>query len=108
MDSPSLLINMQEVVSLHSTTPNGTNLSSSLGFDAHPEDDTYEDARTHRGILRGDFMALGWSWTPDWAVARFTDLENYNFYMRTSHDGGQTWTTAANMSNIDAFSMGCP
>jgi hypothetical protein len=80
----------------------GMNLSSSLGLDAHPEDDSFEDARAHRGILRGDFMAMGWSWTPDWAVARFTDLENYNFYMRTSEDGGQTWTSAVNMSNIDA------
>jgi len=81
----------------------GMNLSSSLGLDAHPEDDMFEDARAHRGILRGDFMALGWSWTPDWAVARFTDLENYNFYMRTSLDGGQTWTSTVNMSNIDSF-----
>lgn len=80
----------------------GMNLSSSMGLDAHPEDDSFEDARAHRGILRGDFMALGWSWTPDWAVARFTDLENYNFYMRTSLDGGQTWTSTVNMSNIDA------
>jgi len=81
----------------------GMNLSSSLGIDAHPEDDSFEDARAHRGILRGDFMALGWSWTPDWAVARFTDLENYNFYMRTSLDGGQTWTNTVNMTNIDAI-----
>ncbi len=80
----------------------GMNLSSSLGLEAHPEDDSFEDARAHRGIVRGDFVALGWSWTPDWAVARFTDLENYNFYMRTSLDGGQTWTSTVNMSNIDA------
>ena len=80
----------------------GMNLSSSLGLEAHPEDDRFEDARAHRGIVRGDFIALGWSWTPDWAVARFTDLENYNFFMRTSLDAGQTWTSTVNMSNIDA------
>ena len=78
----------------------GMNLSSSMGLGAHPEDDFFEDARAHRGMLRGDFMVFGWSWTPDWAVARFTDLENYNFYVRRSYDGGQTWTEAQNMTNI--------
>ena len=78
----------------------GINLSSSLGLDAHPEDNFFEDSRAHRGMVRGDFLAFGWSWTPDWAVARYTDLENYNFYMRRSFDGGLTWTDARNMSNI--------
>lgn len=80
----------------------GINLSSSLGLDAHPEDDFFEDARAHRGLMRGDFIVMGWSWTPDWAVARFTDLENYNFHIRRSFDGGLTWTDALNMSNIPA------
>jgi hypothetical protein len=78
------------------------NLSSSMGLSALPQDDPFEDARAHRGVLRGDNIALGWSWTRDWALARFTDLENYNFYMRRSFDGGRTWTEAANLSNIPA------
>lgn len=77
------------------------NLSSSLGLTALPQDDSFEDARAHRGVMRGNFIAVGWSWTPDWAVARFTDLENYNFYMRRSFDGGLTWADTVNMSNID-------
>jgi hypothetical protein len=80
----------------------GMNLSSSMGLGAHPEDDFFEDARAHRGLVRGDFVVMGWSWTPDWAVARFTDLENYNFYIRRSFDGGRTWTDATNLTNIPA------
>lgn len=82
----------------------GMNLSSSMGLAAHPEDNFFEDSRAHRGLVRGDFLAFGWSWTPDWAVARYTDLENYNFYMRRSFDGGLTWTEPENMSNIPAES----
>lgn len=78
------------------------NLSSSLGLSAHPEDDFFEDARAHRGLIRGDFVVFGWSWTPDWAVARYTDLENYNFYIRRSFDGGLSWTESQNLSNIPA------
>ena len=79
----------------------GTNLSSSLGLEAGTDDDPFEDARAHRGIVRGDFVFLCWSWTPDWAVARFTDLENYNFFTRRSFDGGLSWTELQNMSNIN-------
>jgi len=79
----------------------GINLSSSMGLDALSDDNAFEDARSHRGVLRGDSIALGYNWTPDWAVARFTDLENYNFFMRTSPDGGLTWADPVNMSNID-------
>ncbi len=77
------------------------NLSSSAGLGAGSDDNPFEDARAHRGIIRGDFVFLGWSWTPDWAVARFTDLENYNFFTRRSFDGGLSWTDSQNMSNIE-------
>ncbi|MFI4897663.1 MAG: choice-of-anchor O protein [Phycisphaerales bacterium JB059] len=79
----------------------GTNLSSSLGLGATTDEDNVEDARAHRGIVRGDMVVMGWSWTPDWAVARFTDLENYNFFIRRSFDGGMTWADAQNMSSIE-------
>ena len=60
--------------------------------------DPIEDARAHRAIIVGDFIALGYVYTPDQAVARYTDLENYDFYLRRSHDGGQTWDSARNLS----------
>ncbi|MDK2777764.1 MAG: hypothetical protein KYX62_08900 [Pseudomonadota bacterium] len=34
-------------------------------------------------------------------MAKYTDMENYNFYVRRSFDGGVTWTSAENLSNID-------
>lgn len=52
----------------------------------------YDDARAHRGQLRGDFVVMGYSWTPNWAATRNYN-DKYNFYIRRSFDGGQTWTT---------------
>lgn len=65
------------------------------------EDNTLEDARAHRGAIRGDTIFLGYTYTPDAALAKYTDMENYNFYVRRSFDGGVTWTSAENLSNID-------
>ncbi len=76
------------------------NMSSSMGIASLTGDDRFEDARAHRALLRGDFIAVGYSWTPDWAVARFTDLEHYNFYLRRSFDGGATWTDPVNLSGL--------
>jgi len=52
----------------------------------------YEDARAHRGGIRGDFVILGYSYTPNWAASRNAH-DKYDFYIRRSFDGGQTWTT---------------
>jgi len=52
----------------------------------------YEDARAHRGQIRGDFVTMGYSYTPNWAAAR-NGNDKYDFYIRRSFDGGQTWTT---------------
>lgn len=78
----------------------GMNLSSVLGINAGTGDDAIEDARAHRALIRGNGIVLGYSWTADWAVARFTDLENYNFYLVRSFDGGMTWTPPQNLSQI--------
>ena len=59
----------------------------------------HEDARAHRGALRGDFLVFGYTWTPNWAAYRnFHD--KYNFYIRRSFTGGKTWTTDPN-SDLD-------
>ena len=52
----------------------------------------YDDARAHRGQLRGDFVQLGFSYTPNWAASR-NGNDNYDFFIRRSFNGGQTWTT---------------
>lgn len=60
-----------------------------------------DDSRAHRAIINSDFIALGYAYTADQAVARYTVAENYDFYMRRSFDGGATWDTARNLSNLD-------
>lgn len=52
----------------------------------------YEDARAHRGVMRGDFVMMGYSYTPNWAASR-NGNDKYDFFVRRSFDGGQTWTT---------------
>lgn len=52
----------------------------------------YDDARAHRGQIRGDFVLLGFSYTPNWAAAR-NGNDKYDFFIRRSFDGGETWTT---------------
>lgn len=78
----------------------GMNLSSSAGIGAISTDDDFEDALAHRAILSGDLVVLGYSWTPDWAVARFTNLATYDFFVRRSFDGGMTWEAPRNMTNL--------
>lgn len=52
-----------------------------------------ESARGHRGMLKGDFLALGYLWTPNWDLfLKGRDVENY--YVRRSFDGGATFTSA--------------
>ncbi|NBK24806.1 MAG: hypothetical protein EOM68_22620, partial [Spirochaetia bacterium] len=60
------------------------------------DDDTSDydndDARAHRGFLRGDFLAVAYTWTANWTAAR-NGNDVYNLYIRRSFDGGKTWTT---------------
>ncbi|MEX1367236.1 MAG: choice-of-anchor O protein [Nannocystaceae bacterium] len=73
----------------------GLNLSAETPaggvLDAGTGDNDVENALAHRALIRGDFIALGYSYTADWAVATYTDQENYDFWVRTSSDGGLTW-----------------
>lgn len=65
----------------------------------------YEDARAHRGAIRGDFVVMGYSYTPNWAAAR-NGNDKYDFYVRRSFDGGQTWTTdpaGSGVTHCDTF-----
>jgi hypothetical protein len=55
------------------------------------EANPYDDARAHRGILRGDFLVIGYSWTPNWAAAR-NGNDVYDLYLRRSFDGGRSFT----------------
>ncbi len=52
----------------------------------------YDDGRAHRGQIRGDFVQLGFSYTPNWAAAR-NGHDHFDFFIRRSFNGGATWTT---------------
>ncbi|MCU0833587.1 MAG: choice-of-anchor O protein, partial [Chromatiaceae bacterium] len=52
----------------------------------------YDDARAHRGILRGNNLFLAYDYTPNWAASRNAH-DKYDLFIRRSFDGGQTWTT---------------
>lgn len=57
------------------------------GSEANP----YDDARAHRGIMKGDFIGIGYTWTPNWAASR-NGNDVYDYFIRRSFDGGVTWT----------------
>ncbi|UCH44525.1 MAG: exo-alpha-sialidase [Nitrospiraceae bacterium] len=76
------------------------NMSSDLGMYAATGDNPKENAMAHRGIMRGDFIALGYNWTADLAGAGPGGQENYNFYITRSFDGGMTWDARRDISNI--------
>lgn len=61
----------------------------------------YEDARAHRAAIVGDDFYIGYSYAKDWALATYTNLDNYNFWLRHYNAAlGGTWTDAKNLSNI--------
>ncbi len=61
----------------------------------------YEDARAHRAVLRADDFYAAWTYTPDWAVARYTDMENYNFWIRHFDGARDVWDAPLNVSRIE-------
>ncbi|MBU8869242.1 MAG: hypothetical protein KOO60_00080 [Gemmatimonadales bacterium] len=52
----------------------------------------YDDSRAARGQLRGDFVMLGFSYCANWAASR-NGNDKYDFFLRRSFNGGETWTT---------------
>jgi len=72
-----------KVVEWEQTVENLADLSDKNHFD---------DARAHRGQLRGDFVQLGFSYCANWAASR-NGNDKYDFFIRRSFNGGKTWTT---------------
>ncbi|WP_372985960.1 choice-of-anchor O protein [Marinobacter sp.] len=67
-------------------------------------DDTYqkveENAIAHRGLLRGDDLYVGYTYTPVLAELLYTNTKNYNFYIRHYDGVAGTWSAPRNLSNI--------
>jgi hypothetical protein len=52
----------------------------------------YDISKGHRGFIDGDLMVVTYAWSPNWK-ANSVGNDHYNFYVRRSFDGGETWTT---------------
>lgn len=57
----------------------------------------YDDARAHRGNLKGDNLFIAYTHTPNWAAAR-NGHDKYDLYVRRSFNGGKNWGTDPNGS----------
>jgi hypothetical protein len=60
----------------------------------------YDDARAHRGIIRGDFLSIAYTWTPNWAASR-NGNDHYDLFIRRSFNGGDNWTTDPKGNTIE-------
>jgi hypothetical protein len=83
-------------LNLSSDTPHAGPANLSDPVDRYPR----ENARAHRAILDGDFLAVAWCYTPDDQRARFTTEESYELWLRRSIDGGQTWLDPQEVSQL--------
>ena len=64
-----------------------------------------DDARSLRASLDGDRLLVGFAWTADWLKATTANPDgwfsaNYDFLVRRSFDGGETWDEPRNTSNL--------
>lgn len=63
-----------------------------------------DNALAHRGTLRGDFVSIAYDHTPDAVAANPEKTKpptgTYNLFIKRSTDGGETWSTARNLSNV--------
>ena len=88
-------------LNLSAETPNATMSSLDLGTEV----DALEDARAHRAYLRGNQLIIGYSYTWNGPLARYTTAANYDFWLRRSLDGGLTWSAPQNLSNLPDTSV---
>lgn len=83
---------------LADTSQRLTNLAASGG-----------NANAHRALMRDGFIALAYDMTPDMNAADPAKTNpptaNYNLFLTRSTDGGATWETARNISNVTDTSM---
>lgn len=60
-----------------------------------------DNSLAQRGVLRGDFAAIAYDLTANKAAADATPpTGTYNLYVKRSTDGGNSWSTARQMSRI--------
>jgi hypothetical protein len=82
-----------ENISSNAPTANNDNLTDDT------EANYTENALAHRGVLRGDEMWIGFSYTND-LVKLWAQLDNYNFWLR-KYTVGTGWNLPVNVTNIE-------
>lgn len=89
-------LNNTPAINLSSNTPTATtaNLADTT------ETNNIENALAHRGAIVGDDLYVGYSYTTDWALANYTSLVNYDFWMRHYDGTTGTWSAPKNLSNL--------
>ena len=102
----AILLNNTPALNISSNTIPWSEIGGENGASTNTLEDTtilnpYEDARAHRAAIRGDDFYIGYSYAKDWAVATYTNMDNYNFWMRRYNSADDAWTNALNVSNID-------
>ena len=89
----STLANTQ-AINISSSTETGGSLTDTT------EANNAENALAHRGAIVGDDLYIGYSYTNDWALATYTNLRNYDFWLRHYDGASNTWTPPRNLSNL--------
>ncbi len=95
----ALALNSTRADNISSNTPTAT--AANLTDDT--EANNTENALAHRGVLRGNDLWIGYSYTND-LVKLWAQLDNYNFWIRKfTNDpatGDGAWTNPANVTNV--------
>jgi len=94
----SVLVN-EAALNLSSNTKTGGNLEDTT------ETNNIENALAHRGAIVGDDLYIGYTYTSDWALATYTTLDNYDFWLRRYDGLTDTWTTPKNISNLPTLEL---
>ena len=89
----STLVNTP-AINLSSNTKTGGNLTDTT------ETNNIENALAHRGAVVGDDLYIGYSYTTDWALTTYTNLDNYDFWLRHYNGVTDTWDAPKNLSNL--------
>ena len=96
----AIALNNARAENISSNAPTAT--TANLTDDT--EANNTENALAHRGVLRGNDLWIGYSYTGD-LVKMWAQLDNYNFWVRKftndpSSAGAGTWANPVNVTNI--------
>ncbi|WP_417515366.1 choice-of-anchor O protein [Marinobacter sp.] len=90
-------LNMSSNAETAQATTDADIANSTLSDDTNQK--VEESANAHRGLLRGDDLYIGYTYTPVLAELLYTNTKNFNFYLRRYDGANQTWSAPENLSN---------